>query len=141
MKTVRKGIAFILLMMILFSLSCKKEYSCERCIGNNQPPVPVAGPDINTGARALMYLSSPPPGFLKAVAKNNKILFFEDDGGMAESRLNMYDIAKNTWSIMVLPVPLEEASIISVNNTIYVAGGFVNGVYNVYNDKVWKLEF
>ena len=30
--------------MLLF-LSCKKEYSCEDCIGNNHPPLAVAGPD------------------------------------------------------------------------------------------------
>lgn len=30
---------------IMFFLSCKKEYSCEKCIGNNKPPVAVAGPD------------------------------------------------------------------------------------------------
>ena len=83
-----------------------------------------------------MNLSSPIAG-LHAVVKDNKILFFDDNGG-TESRLDMYDIATNTWSIVVLPVPLHEPSIISVNNTIYVAGGIVNGVYN---DKVWKLEF
>lgn len=93
--------------------------------------------NLNTGARTLMYLSSPPPGFLKAVAKNNKLLFFEDDGA-TESRFDMYDIDTNTWSIVVLPAPIEGASIISVNNTIYVAGGRVNGVLS---NQVWKLEF
>jgi hypothetical protein len=26
-------------------LSCKKEKSCEGCVGNNRPPIAVAGPD------------------------------------------------------------------------------------------------
>ena len=90
--------------------------------------------NLNTGARTLMYLSR--PGLPKAVAKNNKLLFVVDDG-TTQSRLDMYDIATNTWSIVVLPAPIEVLSIISVNNTIYVAGGTLNGVYN----KVWKLEF
>ncbi len=30
---------------IIFFLSCKREYSCEECIGNNKPPVAVAGTD------------------------------------------------------------------------------------------------
>jgi len=33
--------------------------------------------------------------------------------------------ATNTWLIGVLPVNIEMASIVSVNNTIYEAGGMV----------------
>jgi len=33
---------------------------------------------------------------------------------------------------------IKHASIISLDNTIYLAGGFVNGVLS---NKVWKLEF
>lgn len=84
-----------------------------------------------------MYLSNPQSGLI-AVTKNNKILFF--DGDATQSGLNMYDIATNTWSIVMLPAPIDGASVISVSNTIYVAGGFVNGIYNVFNDKVWTLE-
>jgi len=40
---------FLIIIMsmagIIFFLSCKKEYSCEKCIGNNKPPVAVAGTD------------------------------------------------------------------------------------------------
>jgi len=87
--------------------------------------------NLNTGVRTVMYLSS--PGTTEAVAQNNEILFFSES-----DRFDIYDIATNTWSIGVLPVPLRGAAIISVNNTIYVAGGLINGVYN---NKVWKLEF
>src|SRR4249920_439362 len=48
MKCMKNVSAFIVLTaalgMLLF-LSCKKEYSCEDCIGNNHPPIAVAGPD------------------------------------------------------------------------------------------------
>ncbi len=111
--------------------------STELSPTNYEPTCSVETLNTNTGARTLMNLSTPRAG-LHAVVKDNKILFFEDDGGGTESRLDMYDIATNTWSIVVLPLPLNEASIISVNNTIYVAGGMVNGVLS---NQVWKLEF
>ena len=38
------GLCFLLLVIYLF-LSCKKEYSCEGCIDQNQPPVAIAGAD------------------------------------------------------------------------------------------------
>ncbi len=44
---------------------------------------------------------------------------------------DIYDVTTNTWSVAHL-------SIISVNNTVYLAGGKINGVLS---DKVWKLEF
>src|SRR5437762_1433478 len=34
-----------LLIVVAGLLSCKKEYSCEDCIGNNHPPVACAGAD------------------------------------------------------------------------------------------------
>ena len=39
--------AFIVACVIVLCsiTSCKKEYSCVGCIGNNQPSVAVAGPD------------------------------------------------------------------------------------------------
>ena len=44
MKNVSAFIVLTALGMLLF-LSCKKEYSCEDCIGNNHPPLALAGPD------------------------------------------------------------------------------------------------
>src|SRR4051812_716086 len=48
MRCMKNVSAFIVLTaalgMLLF-LSFKKEYSCEDCIGNNHPPLAVAGPD------------------------------------------------------------------------------------------------
>ncbi len=65
--------------------------------------------------------------------KNNQIIFFADT-----NKFDVYDVAADKWSIGVLPIKLEGASIISVNNIVYLAGGSLNGVSS---DKVWKLEF
>ena len=55
-----------------------------------------------------------------------------------DDKFDVYDVATDKWSIGVLPVGVLRASIISVNNTIYLAGGVVNGILS---DKVWKMEF
>jgi hypothetical protein len=100
--------------------------------------------DVNTGNSTTQYLYRSTE-FSNAVMKDNKIVFFgthyDNPDKHVADKVDIYDIASNTWSVGVLPFSIELPSIISVNNTIYVAGGFVNGVYNVYNDKVWKLEF
>jgi hypothetical protein len=53
-------------------------------------------------------------------------------------KFDIYDIFTDSWSIGVLPVNIYGSSIISLNNTIYVAGGYVNGVLS---NQVWKLDF
>jgi N-acetylneuraminic acid mutarotase len=97
--------------------------------------------DANTGARALMNLSGPGSwaidGGQNAVIKDNKLIFLNAGGD--PKRFDIFDIGTNTWSIGVLSQPIPaESSVISVNNTIYVAGGFVNGGLS---NQVWKLEF
>ena len=96
-----------------------------------------------TGNTSVQYLFK--PGFWwqgvgqQAVIKNNKIVFlrhFEPDSSL--NKFDIYDIATNTWSIGVLPVEIDFFSVISVDNTIYIAGGVVNGVMS---NQVWKLEF
>ncbi len=99
--------------------------------------------DVNTWSSSIAYLSKPGTSIFdlsQPVVKENKIIFFRKwDRG---NKFDIYDIATNTWSIGVLPVSIEGASIISVNNTIYIAGGMVNptGYFNP-GDQVWKLEF
>ena len=88
----------------------------------------------NTSTQACLFQ---PNAFFSAVLKNNKIVFFTGEGAV-KNKFDIYDVTTNTWSIGVLPVELQGASIISVNNTIYVAGGFVNGVLST---QVYKLEF
>jgi len=91
--------------------------------------------NTNTGARTLMNLSSPASwsnAGRNAVIQDNKIIFLRPD------RFDIYDTQSNIWSIGVLPQPIPQmTSIISVNNTIYVAG-FVNG--GLF-EQLWKLEF
>jgi hypothetical protein len=71
-----------------------------------------------------------------AVRRNDTIIFFTGSGAI-KNKFDVYDINSNTWSIGVLPEDIEEAGIISVNNTVYVAGGKVNGSLS---DQIRKLE-
>ncbi len=90
-----------------------------------------------------------PNAFLSAIQKNNKIVFFTSANNVTplyftstpppvHNKFDIYDISTNTWSIGVLSQTIYGSSIISVNNTIYVAGGYVNGILS---NQVWKLEF
>ena len=76
-------------------------------------------------------------GYYTSGVKNNKIVFFSGRG-IEKNKFDIYDISANTWSIGVLNQNIEGAVIISVNNTIYIAGGYVN---DVLSSQVWKLEF
>jgi len=97
--------------------------------------------DVATGNSTLEYLFR--PGYWSidagqnAVVKDNKIIFYRAYGNDT-NKFDIYDIITKTWQIGVLPVSIEGASIIAVNNTIYIAGGKVNGVFS---SQVWKLEF
>ncbi|HEU4607116.1 MAG TPA: kelch repeat-containing protein [Chitinophagaceae bacterium] len=102
--------------------------------------------DMITGASTFECLSQP-NAFFSAVLKNNQIVFFTSDVDVpvywtsnppVMNRFDIYNIKDNAWSIGILPVNIRSSSIISADNTIYVAGGYVNGVLS---NKVWKLEF
>jgi hypothetical protein len=69
-----------------------------------------------------------------ALLKDNKIIFWGGQNG----RFDIYDLTTGSWSIGVLPQNLLSASVISYNNTIFIAGATVNGVLS---NQVWKLEF
>ena len=45
MQPMLKAIVFAIVIGVLIFISCKKEYSCENCIGGNQAPIAIAGPD------------------------------------------------------------------------------------------------
>ena len=99
--------------------------------------------DANTGTSVIEYLSRPAKWRIdmgqNIVMKDNKIIFLRFDGGTDADRFDIYDIDTKTWSIGVLPQAIpQDASVISVNNTVYIAGGFVNGILS---NHVWKLEF
>ena len=138
-----------------FELSVAKGSTAAIAVGNKnywaggkisgQPPSQyltnqVEIKDVNSGTSSFGCLFQPNAGFFAkfdALLKNNKIIFFTG-AGAEKNKFDIYDIATNTWSIGVLSQNIENAAIISVNNTIYVAGGLVNGVLS---NQVWNLEF
>lgn len=76
-----------------------------------------------------------------AVIRDKKIIWFatlDPLNGNATDKCNIYDLSTGKWAIALLPFSISGASIISVNNTVYVAGGNVNGKMT---DQVWKLEW
>jgi hypothetical protein len=96
--------------------------------------------DINTGTSSNDYLYH--TGDLnvdKAITKDGKIIF--RPRYYYEDRFDIYDIGTNSWHIGVLPLDISfsSESIISVNNTIYIAGAIVNGI--ALSNQIWKLEF
>ena len=96
--------------------------------------------DLATNITSFDCLSQA-KGEYTAVRKDNKIIFFPPFDGTDfnnPTKFDIYDLPTNTWSIGILPVNIFAASIISVNNIIYLAGGLVNGVLS---NQVWKLAF
>jgi N-acetylneuraminic acid mutarotase len=92
--------------------------------------------DMTSGLSTISNLFQGNAGF-SAVQKNDTIIFFTGSGA-EKNKFDIYDVKTKTWSIGLLPENIEGAAIISVNNTIYVAGGKVNGVLS---NQVRKLEF
>ena len=90
--------------------------------------------DVITQSTTFSSLSEPKlwQGNHKGVVKNNQVIFFLGNRG-AKNKFDIYDTVNNSWSIGVLDQDIAGASIISVNNTIYVVGAPSN--------IVWKLEF
>jgi N-acetylneuraminic acid mutarotase len=98
--------------------------------------------DINTGTYSIDCLSFPATwnkNYGHHIVKDNKIVFLREFGPDL-NKFDIYDVTTNSWSIGVLPQPLPSgSSFISVNNTIYIAGGYLSP--EGYTNKVWKLEF
>jgi N-acetylneuraminic acid mutarotase len=110
---------------------------------NRQPTCSVETLNVNTGERTMMSLFSPAIWDIdngqNAMLKDNKIIFLRHDGGANAQKFDIYDIQKGNWFIGVLPQPIPKGSCaISINNTVYIAGGIVNGVAS---NQVWRLEF
>ena len=94
--------------------------------------------DLSTGLSS-MECGLPKFGH-SAVQKNDNIVFFTGSNTISSGTdFDIYNTTSQTWSIGRLSQPIFGASIISVNNTIYVAGG-TDGHNNYYN-QLWKLEF
>jgi hypothetical protein len=91
--------------------------------------------DVNTQTSSFSNLFQP-NAYFEAVLKDNKIVFFTGAGN-STNKFDIYDTSNNSWSIGALPNNIS-GSIISVNNTIYIAGAVIDGVLS---NQVWKLEF
>lgn len=95
--------------------------------------------DMNTGLSSFACLFQP-NAFISAVESNNKIIFFTTANDYFRNftdKFDFYDITTDTWSIGILPQRMYGSCIISVNNIIYVAGGFVNGEIS---SQLWQLN-
>lgn len=94
--------------------------------------------DVSTGISTYACIN--PRTFFSGVQVNDKLIFFTGNNTPATTmnRLDIYNLTTNLWSIGILPVNINSSTIISVNNTIYVAGGYVNGSVS---SQVWKLDF
>jgi hypothetical protein len=92
--------------------------------------------DITTGATSTSCMI-PRLGF-SAVKKNDRVVFFTGSNGGDGTQFEIYDTITGQWSTGKLDQKIQDAAIISVNNTIYVAGGRVNGAFS---NQVWRLEF
>jgi hypothetical protein len=98
--------------------------------------------DVQSSNSAIAHLSSQGEWVIddgqNAVLKDNKIIFFRYT--YPADKFDIYDIATNTWSVGVLPQHnIENASIIAVNNTIYIAGGDARN--GTRTNQVFTLEF
>ena len=110
-------------------------YWAENC------SVEIKNVQAGTSSEAFLYRSVQGGELvgLKALMKNNKIIFFRPHPDGATNTFDIYDLATQTWSIGTLPMKVYGAYIFSVDDTIYLAGGMI---YNTYpTDQVWKLEF
>jgi len=99
--------------------------------------------DVFAKTSSMACLSHPDMWNPQGVAEvNGKLVFFAGYGfSGAINRIDVYDVATNTWSIGLLNQNLYNCSIISVNNTIYVAGGSTSQTTGTLSDQVWKLLF
>lgn len=105
------------------------------------PDVEIWDPSTGNSSWTCMI----PRGMFNAVAKDDNLIFFTGDQGnpsLPNNKIEIYNTTSHTWSTGLLDQSITVSSIISVNNTIYVAGG----TDNIYNgsgpsNKVWKLIF
>jgi N-acetylneuraminic acid mutarotase len=73
---------------------------------------------------------------ITAVLKNGVLAFIPADG----VKFDIHNPISNSWTVGVKPINTIYASIISINNNLYLAGG-ISSNNNAYSREVWKLEF
>lgn len=99
--------------------------------------------NINTGVSS--FTCAIPRSEFYAVKKDDNIVFFTgntSDFSALGNQFEIFNTTTQTWSTGVLDHKIRYTSVISVNNTIYVAGGTEDGSnMPVSSNKVWKLEY
>jgi hypothetical protein len=98
--------------------------------------------DVNTSTTSFTNLSNANFDF-NAYKKGNKIVYLpgpELHNAVPPNQFDIYDLTTNTWLIGQLNEPNNyvRGSVISVNDTIYIAGHSIDGGLS---GVVWKLEF
>jgi len=92
--------------------------------------------DLNTGGTSHTCIL--PRSVFNAVKKDEYIIFFTGYNGGQGDQFEIYNTVTDKWSTGMLNQKIQGATVISVNNKIFVAGGLVNGTYS---SQVWKLDF
>lgn len=99
--------------------------------------------DVNTGISTFSCVI--PRTDFYAVVKDGNIVFFTgttSDFQTLGNKFEIFNTATHLWSTGVLDHNIHYSSVISVNNTIYIAGGTEDGSNSPVNsNQVWKLEF
>jgi N-acetylneuraminic acid mutarotase len=99
--------------------------------------------DAGAQSYSTSYLSCPTR--VNAFPKDNKIIYFSSYLNTCDAtRFDIYNPSTNTWSVGVLPIYREAASVIAVNDDVYLAGGFINNGYSNINNvsnQVYKVVF
>jgi Kelch motif/Galactose oxidase, central domain len=93
--------------------------------------------DVITNVSSFVCIT--PKSQFNAVIKDGNIVFFTGNTGSG-IQFEIYNPSTNQWSTGILNKQINDATIISVNNTIYVAGGR-DQPWGPYFNQVWKLEF
>jgi hypothetical protein len=97
--------------------------------------------DLLNGTSTVLHLFQPSyanntlAGSVRALLKNGSIVFYT-----GSNQFDIYDPVSDQWSIGVMNQGFDFAGVISVNNTIYIAGGGFP-YYSLSSNQVWKLEF
>lgn len=99
--------------------------------------------DVNTGIST--FACAIPRTDFYAVVKDDNIVFFTgntSDFAILGNRFDIYNTTSHTWSTGLLDHKIRYTTVISVNNTIYIAGGTEDGSNTpVLSNVVWKLVY
>ncbi len=97
--------------------------------------------DLSTGNTSFACII--PKMWCRAVRKGDDIVFFPGgmgNGMVSGTEFDIYNINSGQWTTAHLDKEIYDATIISVNNTIYVAGGRAKPE-GPYFKEVWRLEY